>query len=411
MTSELRRTSRLLALAASLALAPSALGCALSSDSDGATGSEDAITDVNHTKVKRQSIGNCWVYATASWLESMNLSATGRELNASESYISFWHWFEQIVGNDLDEKGEVPTGGSWSEAGSLLSKYGVVTEAAFIASEATKEMSARQDSALDTINTSLKSGALSTATARKDRALVRRELGKAWGLTTGVSATLDKVFGANVSRNLLSSSTQTAGTFVKRTSEIPAAYTRGPGKPMVTTTLAAAISEWTLVSYRTTRSGTSQRAFQKRFQRALHDNQPVIVSWFVDFNALDSQGRFYAPPAKPGHQGGHMTVMEDYEVENVPGFGTLKAGVLETRPEAKNAALSDAATIKFIRIKNSWGSARADRQFAVPGYHDLYMKYLNGPVKQCDEKADGSPNTSSCWDTVPLRDVVLPPGY
>ena len=42
----------------------------------------------------------------------------------------------------------------------------------------------------------------------------------------------------------------------------------------------------------------------------------------------------------------------------------------------------------------------------MPGYHDLYMKYLNGPVKQC---AEGS--TTNCWNTVPFNDIVLPPGY
>jgi hypothetical protein len=135
------------------------------------------------------------------------------------------------------------------------------------------------------------------------------------------------------------------------------------------------------------------------------------MSWFVDFNALDSDGRFAAPPATPGRQGGHMVVMEDYEIDNVPGFGTLQAGVRETRPEALDAALSDDAAIKFIRIKNSWGSYRSDRQFVVPGYHDLYMKYLNGPVKQCEVDADENPDTSNCWDTVPFTDVTLPAGY
>lgn len=106
-----------------------------------------------------------------------------------------------------------------------------------------------------------------------------------------------------------------------------------------------------------------------------------------------------------------MVVMEDYEVTDVPGFGTLKAGVKETRPEALAAALSDSAKISFIRVKNSWGSYRSDRGFSLPGYHDLFMQYLNGPVKQCDENADGSPNAASCWNTVPLQDVVLPAGY
>lgn len=84
-----------------------------------------------------------------------------------------------------------------------------------------------------------------------------------------------------------------------------------------------------------------------RVQRALQDRQPVIISWYVDFAALDAQGRFFAPPAQPGRQGGHMTVLEDYQINEVPGFGTLKAGTLETRPEALAAALLPTAKSSF----------------------------------------------------------------
>ncbi len=106
-----------------------------------------------------------------------------------------------------------------------------------------------------------------------------------------------------------------------------------------------------------------------------------------------------------------MVVVEDYQINDVPGFGTLPAGVLETRPAALEAALSSEASIEFIRVKNSWGSFRPDRQFVLPGYHDLYLKYLNGPVKKCAERPDGTPDTTRCSDHVPLWDVVLPAGY
>ena len=104
-----------------------------------------------------------------------------------------------------------------------------------------------------------------------------------------------------------------------------------------------------------------------------------------------------------------MVIMYDYEVSNVPGYGTLPAGVEETRPEALQAALSPDAEVKFFRVKNSWGTSRPDRgeNALLPGYHDLYVTYLNGPIKQCD-----SSNTSDCrWDIQPWWDVVLPAGY
>jgi hypothetical protein len=145
-------------------------------------------------------------------------------------------------------------------------------------------------------------------------------------------------------------------------------------------------------------------------QKALHDGQPVIISWFVDFNALDSKSTFSLEELARrgvGSQGGHMTVLHDYQISNVPGFGTLKAGETAT-PEQLNAALSDSATIDFLRIKNSWGSYRPDRwnDAVLPGYHDLTGGYLNGPVKKC---AEGS--KTSCYDHTPLWEVVLPAGY
>jgi len=113
----------------------------------------------------------------------------------------------------------------------------------------------------------------------------------------------------------------------------------------------------------------------------------------------------------PGRQGGHMTVLHDYEITNVPGFGTLKAGETAT-PEQLQAALADTAQISFLRIKNSWGAYRPDRwnDAVIPGYHDLQLTYLNGPVKKCAEK-DGVTDTKNCSDATPLWDVVLPAGY
>ncbi len=78
------------------------------------------------------------------------------------------------------------------------------------------------------------------------------------------------------------------------------------------------------------------------------------------------------------------------------------------------AALSDDTKILFLRVKNSWGGIRPDRwsQAAIPGYHDLEMPYLEGPIKECDEVDVGSPRPDQCHgDTVPLWDVTLPAGY
>ena len=86
---------------------------------------------------------------------------------------------------------------------------------------------------------------------------------------------------------------------------------------------------WNDASYPT--AAKDRRNLQIKVQRAMHEGMPVIMTWFVDFNAMDSQNRFMAPPATPGRQGGHMTVVEDYQINDVPGYGTLKAETSESR--------------------------------------------------------------------------------
>lgn len=403
-----------------------AAGCSLAAEDDleedGIGASEDPIVDIDHSKVKRQSIGNCWLYATASWAESLAKSAPGaRELDMSESYWTYWHWFDQIANGGAAT--EINTGGWYTTAAEIITRYGIYSEGSFIASEATDEMSRRQSTALTKMNQSLKSGALSTPEARRDRALVRRELDAAWELAPNVVKQLNRVFGAAVTRTLDKSTVSTRFTSIKRAGDIKVSLRDPQTKEPVVATLQDALgtrsSSWS--TYRAGRyawqgtgypsSAAARRSLLARVQRAMHDRQPVIMSWYVDFNALDASGRFAAPPSKPGRQGGHMVVVEDYQINDVPGFGRLLAGVDEMRPEALDAALSPAANIEFIRVKNSWGTYRVDRQFVLPGYHDLYMEYLNGPIQQCKQKDDDTGSTDDCRDAAPLNDFILPPGY
>ena len=44
--------------------------------------------DVIHTPTERQSIGNCWIYAQATWVESMHKRATGEDIDISQSSIT-----------------------------------------------------------------------------------------------------------------------------------------------------------------------------------------------------------------------------------------------------------------------------------------------------------------------------------
>ena len=389
--------------------------------------SKDAITQVDHTSVKRQSIGNCWIYATASWLEALNKAAGNPATNTSESWLTYWHWFDQIANGGMFGS-EISTGGTYGTAAELIRRYGLMNEGDFIANEANAEMSNVQKTALTAINLSLESGVLASAAARRNRTVVRAELDKAWGLSPEQVARIDAVFGKRVNRTLdRSAAANSAATRNKiiRPQDYKARLKDPATGQFVSGTLADALGTgsawgprsgtlaWNEVRYPS--GATARRAFWKRVQTALHDGQPVITSWKVDFNALTRDAKFSKSvlDAKgPGRQGVHMTVMHDYQA-TVPGLGLLKAGVQAT-PAEMDKALADGTTIEFVRVKNSWGGIRPDRwdQAAIPGYHDLEMAYLNGPIKDCAEDAQGNTDTTNCSGTsTPLWDVVLPAGY
>jgi hypothetical protein len=405
-------------------LAASFLACAafVSGCDDTGSNSEN-ITDVNQTDVERQSIGNCWLYATASWVESMHLTATGEEFDISQSYWTYWHWYGEILTMSGDE---LETGGFESTAFEIIRERGLMSEADFIKEDAVGEMSSRQSTALTKIQAELKTGRLATASARTDRKLVRQVLDEAWGLTPEVRATLEKAFG--VGKKTFKTNASNKGLPIIKAKDFKVQYTERKSDPtkstVKNTTLKVAVDEWRTVSYPW--SSSEQRKFQIRTQRALHDRQPVIITWSVDFNAMagkesDKPGSFnldtLKASGKPGRQGGHMTVLEDYEAQTTD-FGLLKAGVTldPTIPEDKaklDAALLTSSKVVFWRIKNSWGALRDDRASApgFPGYHDLYQTYLDGPIKWCPDAPDPKSAASCNGSEVPFSNVVLPPGY
>jgi hypothetical protein len=397
------------------------VGCAAPANEGPTATGDDEIVDVPQTDVERQSIGNCWLYAHASWVESMRKRATGEDFDVSQSYWTYWHWFDQIAAG---AGATITTGGNWQTANGIVKKYGLVEERAFVVADSETEMSSRQATALAAINASLASGVLRTASARRDRALVRKELDRVWALPADVTSTLDRVFGPDVSRTFTKTGAlaDATGTPIQRAQDFAVAYPSAPGQLAQRRVLAQAMSEWRQAYYT---SGSDRRAFQVRVQRALHDAQPVIITWFVDFNALESRagerrGAFSLATLNelgPGRQGGHMTVLEDYQAKLGDGR-VLEAGKTldPASPEDKmllDTALLPSTEVQFFRVKNSWGAARPDRPFApgMPGYHDLYLDYLDGPVKKCVTR-DGETDTTSCpTTTTPLQNVVLPPGY
>lgn len=398
-----------------------AFGCTAPINEGPTASSADEIVDVPQTDIERQSIGNCWLYAHASWVESMHKAATGEDFDVSQSYWTYWHWFDQI---SAGTSAKISTGGNWQTANAIVRKYGVVAERAFVAADTESEMSTRQASALAALEASLRNGALSTFAARRDKAVVRKELDRVWSLSSDVTSMLDRVFGADVSRTFTrtGSLAEASGTPILRAQDFAVAYPSAPGQAAQQHVLTQAMNEWRQVYYG---AGSERRAFQLRVQRALHDAQPVVITWFVDFNALESRdnerrGAFNLTTLNelgPGRQGGHMTVLEDYQAK-LAGGRVLEAGKTldPANPDDRmllETALLPSTEIQFFRVKNSWGAARPDRPSSpgMPGYHDLFLDYLDGPVKRCVER-DGNTDTTSCpTTTIPLQSVVVPPGY
>ncbi len=410
---------RFLCLALLLSLsATSAMSCAPEAEDDSSWVVENEIVNVPQTDVERQSIGNCWLYAHASWIESMNKTGTGEDFDVSQSYWTYWHWFDQIAGGFSSQ---ISTGGNWTVANNIVKKYGLVAEKDFVFADTLDEMSYRQAAALNTMNESLRNGALKGSAARRDKKTIRHELDRAWGLSAEQSSMLDLVFGEAVNRTFTGSADST-GTPILRAQDFEVSYSPGPGRPLEHRTLSQAMKEWRQVNY----SNYDRRGFLLRVQKALHAEQPVVITWFVDFNAMENRhnelrGSFNMTTLKefgPGSQGGHMTVLEDYQAQLSDGT-LLKAGETldPNTPDDKlllDRALDPNTKIQFLRVKNSWGAARPDRAFApgMPGYHDLYMDYLNGPLKRCTTDAHGETDTTNCpYDVTPLQNVVLPPGY
>jgi hypothetical protein len=384
-------------------------GCTAPSGDGVAFDPGHATVNVPQTPIiKNQALENCWIYATGTWAESLHKIATGQDFNTSLSYWTYLDWFWKLTsgestGNTIDEFG------SFDAAAQLIQYYGIIAEPDFIPSDVpagstvSAETSQAQVAAEEAINASLKSGPLSHAA---DPATVRAELDKAFGLSDSVKAMMTKAFGPNLDRDFHHGTADATGTPIIPPTQFAVAYPSAPQTPPQTKTLLDATNDWRTVSY----SAADHRNFEKRFQRALQDNQPVIMSWFIDFAYADNMGRvFYDPqhPPTPTEGGGHYVVMQDYQIDNVPGYGTLKAGDLVTDPAVFQAALDDAATIEFVRIKNSWGTRSTDVPLK-PGYYDLYMNYLEGTIPECE---DGTKDFTKCPKGIPFTDITLPPGY
>lgn len=391
--------------------------CATSTD-DATLGDDADITSIPRSGVRDQAAtGNCWLYATVAWAESLAVTADGKVPSYSTGYLVYWNFYEQILAAKSGFRGVEWTGGSWGRAAGLMARYGLMDLRAFTGRTAAGADAALSLDAMDAVNASLRSGALRTKGARSNGALVRRELDRAFGLSSELVANLDVVFGADGARTFESGAI--ASGKVLSPAAVRARLPGGAGE----TTLRDCIGDQ-IGDDADARSGPyafqtvaldhevavrrrpgALKAFLRRVQRALHAAMPVPVAWCVEEAGQDDEGRFVS--AVGGVQEGecaHETLIVDYEAVLADGT-VLPAGEVATAAEMA-AALEDDATVSFLRVKNSWGR---DAGSSVAGYTDLSLAYLASSVRVCPE---GAPSSEDCEDWAFMLDrVVLPPGF
>ena len=333
------------AVAFCLPVAVGAMACSTGQDDTG-SGTDD-VTTVPESGVKDQSTDICWIYATTGWVESLHLGATGETLNLSETYLTYWNYFDQIVAGEVTG-GMVEEGGSWGEAADKILKYGMINAGDFVAAEATEILSKDQAAALKAVDKALKSGELRTGAARRDRAGVRAFLDKAFKLTPAMIAQLDATFGKDVSKTLdkdYASAPLPAGVTIKKASDFKAKLKNPTTNRIDTVTVEDAMGThkatnnlehrngdyaWQDVAY--PKSDADRRTYLIRVQRALTDHLPVVINWTVDFAALTDDGRFPDVPTGPPMSArikAATSINSPFTTTRsitVPGFGSLESG-------------------------------------------------------------------------------------
>jgi hypothetical protein len=434
------------------------LGC--SSGNEAHEDAQDDLTNIPVTTVEDQAQNDtCWLYATTAWLESLHAEAAGTSVHYSPAYLEYWRFYNLLTAQKLTATSQVRQTGYWGWASNIIQQRGIVPLGTFSDSDAVTEYSA-----FTRINAELKAGAFGAIGTIPGGALVRAKLDAAFGLSMSESALLTEVFGSDGSKSFLGGAVA-SGTVVAPQDFAVLTPVFGQGKVM--TTLDQVMGTWAGGTHTADdRSGAmawtgvyppgyagfeafmgeggttaatnmdgapagktsattntlpaiptvdpaAWRPMLQRIQRALNDGAPLPAIWEESRANADATGAFHTvPSALPSSTGSHVTLLTDYQVSNVPGFGTLLAGTPAT-PAQMAASLDDGALVDFLRAKNSWATDIFP-EAPLPGYVDLDLAYLMEAVYLCNT-AEGSlstPSSTFCTAYGPmLWDVILPPGY
>ncbi len=395
---------------------------------------ESAISSVPNSRVKnQQQTGDCVLYTTLAWIESLTADPTKSFVGSySPSYLSYWLWFDHILSRyDADGTRPPTYGYKPYVVRDIVARYGLLQDGAFVYGEDAVATA----KALAYVTAAYKPGGkLSRPEDRKNPRTVRAVLDAAFELELreGLVQGMNAAFGADGSKRFdvggNGKSYSQNGVTIVNPAQLVARIKPASGTNVVR--LANVLGDPDAVNYATSRARNGAAVWRefylyqsagttspevapltRRIQRALNDDLPLPMTWSVyPASYVASLNRYAGPISNdPSTElGAYASLFVDYQVDNVPGFGTLFAGAAATS-EQRAAALDARSKVAFFRIKNSWGTVNAPS--TVPknfqaGYYDLAYDFLFQPVRQT------IPGSTSEGGTLQgFTSVLLPPGY
>lgn len=354
----------------------------------------DALSGIEPSAVAKQTIGNCWAFATTAWVERLHTRAGGGTFDLSESYLTYLYVLDQLQGRTRYSTLPVFEGANFEIARDLIARYGVRQQSAFAADGPTGTASSVQVRAMAATNAWLKAGGLGKLPqdrSARDAAL-RLAMDGFWELAPVVRSDLDGAFGKDMARTLRSGSAPTFAAYrVLRPEDLSAAlYKPGAGAPVVGTladVVRAGPHQYAHVEVAPDITPLALRAHQKRVQRLLHQGIPVWMGWWMEPGAITMYGyggrfaldTYLRSGPRPDHIG-HATLLYDYEV-TLPDGSTLAAGEKVTDSSKLAAALDARAAYRFWRVQNSWGTGMLPSFSRPSGSYDLDNSYLSTKLR------------------------------
>jgi hypothetical protein len=235
-------------------------------------------------------------------------------------------------------------------------------------------------------------------------------LARAWNLSPSIMTTIKNVFG-NAGEKRFDAYTNRATSTRTRAKpptsiQVRTAVRSGTTVSTVNATLADVLPggryAWRAYDYPGTWNTSARPAAMRRLLTALNADAPVIISWLVDFNALDSAGAFrLAQLRTPGRQGGHLTVLHDYQA-TLPGGRVLAAGQPASAADRERRRRRDAR----LPPREELLGREPLRPRVAAGLLRPRPAYLHGPIAWVNESRPESPSQQS-----PLNEMILPPGF